>query len=326
MMTTSLAVDVGGTNIRAARCTPQGEVIARARYPTISEDRRESVLDRILAAIHEVLPAEGADRDGVQALGVSVPGALDPRAGVVWHAANLPGWVNYPLKHKLERRLRLPVAIGNDANLAALAEWKFGAGRGYDDVLYLTISTGIGGGVISDGRLITGAGGLATEFGHVTVAPHGPVCGCGRRGHLEALASGAAIARAARLRLKARPAPPSTIPDHAGGQIDAVTARHVGEAARAGDVLAVSLLAEAGTYLGQAIADFLHIFNPSIVILGGGVANNVGDLLLEPARAAVRQRSISDRYVQDCPIVQAQLADDAGLLGALALALEKHST
>jgi glucokinase len=178
-MTTCVAVDVGGTNIRAARYTPEGEVIDRARRPTISGNGREAILDRILAAIHDVMPADGANGDDIHAIGVGVPGALDPRTGIVLRASSLPGWVDFPLKRELESRFCLPVAIGNDANLAALAEWKFGAGRGHDDVLYLTISTGIGGGVISGGRLITGAGGLAAELGHVTVAPRVVVAGTG---------------------------------------------------------------------------------------------------------------------------------------------------
>lgn len=321
-MSSYIAVDLGGTNIRAAHYTADGVLLSRATCSTFGENRDEPVLERILATVREVMPADSLNGDEMRAIGIGVPGPLNPRTGVVLRAPNLPGWINYPLKQKIEAQLKLPTTIGNDANLAALAEWRFGAGRGHDDMLYLTISTGIGGGVISGGRLITGATGIAAELGHVVIAPHGRLCSCAHHGHLEAYASGAAIAHTARMKLKTGAA--SIITDYTGGQSDSVTAQHVGEAARLGDVLAIRLLAEAGTYLGWAIADFLHIFNPSIVILGGGVASNVGDLLLEPARAAVRQRAISDRYHQDCRIVQAQLGGDAGLLGALALAVESH--
>jgi len=163
---------------------------------------------------------------------------------------------------------------------------------------------------------------MATELGHIVVAPDGAVCGCGQRGHLEAMASGPAIAKTAQARLRTHAGSISSIINLVNGDIDQVTAAHVGEAAQAGDPIAMSLIVEAGRFIGRAIADFCHVFNPSIVILGGGVAINCGDLLLEPARAAMRSRVMSSIYLRDCQIVQAQLGDDVGLLGALALAVE----
>ncbi len=318
-MTSYIAVDLGGTNIRAARYAPDAKLIARAKHPTQSDSTETTILDRVLATVEEVLPTDG---DRVKAISIGAPGPLDPFAGVILSAPNLPGWIDLPLKEIVQSRLHIPTELGNDANLAAMGEWKFGAGRGHSDVLYLTISTGIGAGVISSDHLIVGANGLATELGHVTVLPDGPMCGCGQRGHLEALASGPSIARAARERLQA--GAKSDVLNYAGGDIEAVTAKHIGEAAHAGDGFAIELLSDAGTHIGHAIADFMHAFNPSIVILGGGVTINVGDLLLEPARRAMRERVISDIYYKDCAIVQAQLGDDVGLLGALALALETH--
>ncbi len=324
-MSTYIAVDLGGTNIRAARYTPSGVLLARAKRPTQPPETDEPLLERVLATIQEVMPGEADQANGfeVKAISIGAPGPLNPHTGVVLRAPNLPGWVDFPLKQKIETWFHIPTEIGNDANLAAMAEWKFGAGRGQDDVLYLTISTGIGGGVISGGRLITGVNGLATELGHVVVAPDGPVCGCGQRGHLEALASGPAIALTARARLR-NGETKTRLLEYTDGDIESVTAQHVGEAALNGDAFAISLLAEAGTFIGRAIADFMHVFNPSIVILGGGVASNVGNLLVEPAWAAVRQRAMSDIYYRDCQIVPAMLADDVGLLGALALAIETH--
>lgn len=315
-MASYIAIDIGGTNIRAARYAPDGELLARARYATPTHEGDGAVMERLIDAVNDVMPPTG----GVRAIGVGAPGPLDPFTGVVLRAPNLPGWVDFPLRERIEAHFKIPTAIGNDANMAAMGEWRFGAGRGHSDVLYLTISTGIGGGVISGGRLVVGARGLATELGHVTVAPDGPVCGCGQRGHLEALASGPAIGVTARARLYA--GAQSKITELVNGDIETVTAKHVGEAALAGDAFAIGLIAEAGVYIGRAVADFLHVFNPSIVILGGGVAINVGNLLFEPARSAMRQRWMGDVY--NCAVVPAQLGDDVGLLGTLALAMETY--
>ncbi len=321
-MKSYVAVDLGGTNIRAARYTPDGEVLARIKHPTLAKDSNESVLDRVVRLVQEVLPAADGAHDEVEAIAIGAPGPSNPFTGVVYNAPNLPGWVNLPLREIMQSRFNVPVKLGNDANLAAMAEWKFGAGRGHNDLVYLTISTGIGGGVISSGRLVVGANGLATEMGHVVVAPDGPVCGCGQRGHLEAMASGPAIGRTARARLRGGAA--SSILELVDGHIKAVTAQHVGQAAKEGDPFANEVLNEAGTFIGRAVADFMHIFNPSIVILGGGVAINVGELLRQPVRAAIRNRAMSDIYYINCPVATAQLGDDVGLLGALALALETH--
>jgi glucokinase len=218
-------------------------------------------------------------------------------------------------------RLHRPVFIGNDANLAALGEWKFGAARDHQDVLYLTISTGIGGGVITSGRLLVGANGLGAEVGHMMAVPDGAMCGCGQRGHLEAMASGTAIAAAARARLKAGNAPTSKLWQLSGGDVADVTGAMVGEAALAGDEFAVGLIAEAGSFIGRTLASLLHAFNSSIVVCGGGVSL-LGDVILNPIRAAVRQHVMSEAYWHDCPIVLAELGDDAGLVGAGALVME----
>ncbi|NTU75760.1 MAG: ROK family protein, partial [Anaerolineaceae bacterium] len=204
-----------------------------------------------------------------------------------------------------------------DANLAALGEWKFGAARGHHDVLYLTVSTGIGGGVIIADRLLTGSRGMATELGHITVLPDGPMCGCGHRGHLEAVASGTAIARDVAARL-------------AAGEESIIatknpTTKDIGLAAMKGDLLAISALSIAGQWIGYTLADFLHIFDPSIVIFGGGVSQ-VGSLLLNPVRQGLQERILSPEYLKGLTITTAALGDDAGLLGALALARTESQT
>jgi glucokinase len=314
-----IGVDLGGTSVRAARFNGHSHVPdPKTKAPTLAAKGTEAVIQRIEKVIREVAPPE---LEGVAGVGLIAPGPVDPFTGVVLSAPNIPGWENVPLKKILEERVGRPVFLGNDANLAALAEWKFGAGRGHNDVLYLTISTGIGGGVIAGGKLLLGARGLAAEVGHTLVVPDGPLCGCGQRGHLEAVASGTAIARMAQARLKAGDGEDSKIWEIVGDELEQVTSAVVGEAALAGDAFARRLVAEAGTFIGRTLATLLHLYNPSIVICGGGVSM-LGDVLLEPLRAAVSRYAMSGVYWRDCPIVAAQLGDDAGLIGAGALVME----
>jgi len=211
----------------------------------------------------------------------------------------------------------VPAYLDNDANLAALGEWKFGAGRDHHDVLYLTISTGIGGGVIIDDRLLHGHHGLAAELGHVTVLADGPVCSCGYRGHLEALAAGPAIVRYVREQLEAGSRSELSNDED-------LNAYDVAEAARRGDDLAKSAYERAGRYLGIGVASFLHTLDPSIVIFGGGVSQS-GPLLFEPFEASLRAHVFYPRYLENLEITTAALGDDVGLLGALALAQMKET-
>jgi glucokinase len=311
-----IAVDLGGTNIRAALFSESRPgMLKRVSVPTEANQGVEAVLDRICQTAQSVLPDDGGT---VQAVGIGVPSPVDPFRGIVVKAPNLPGWVDIPAGKMLEQRLRLPVRLGNDANLAALAEWKFGAGRGCDNLVYLTISTGIGGGIICGGKLIVGAHGLAGEPGHITVAPDGPPCGCGGRGHLEAVSSGTAIARRAREVFADLPAdsPIRTLCENDPAK---ATSKIVMQAATQGDAVARSLFEEAGTCLGRAIADLLCLLNPDVVILGGGVTRS-GDLLFAPVRKAVREYAMSPSFVENLRIVPAETGDDAGLYGASVLA------
>lgn len=301
-----IAVDLGGTNIRAARCDEEGRIAARAHRPTRPEEGVEAVIARIAEAIREVWPAD----EPVVAIGVGAPGPLDPETGVVLAAPNL-GWENVPLAERLRALFGVSCVVGNDANLAALGEWAYGAGRGHRHLVYLTISTGIGGGVITHGVLLEGARGLGAELGHIVVeAREGPRCGCGQTGCLEALASGTAIARMAREAwARGEPVP---WPDPA-----AVTAVDVAAAAARGDPVAEAIMDRAAFYLGVGIASFWHIFNPTLVILGGGVMR-AGDWFLEKIQAYARARAMTPDYIT--PIVRTALGEDVGLLGALAYA------
>ena len=307
MRKTYLVADVGGTQIRAALFpADQPQPIKVVRISTQGEG--QAPLERLLAALASLWPAG----DQVAAVTVAAPGPLDPYEGIVFEAPNVPGWENLPLKKHLRERFNVPAAIGNDANLAALGEWRFGAGRGHNNLIYITVSTGIGGGVISDGQLLIGAHGLAGELGHTTIIPDGPLCGCGQRGHLEALASGPSIARWVEEQLAA--GHPSILADRLP-----ITAREVATAAAQNDALAVAALRRAGTYLGIGIANFLHIFNPTAIIIGGGVSRS-GPYLFDAIHASLEERVLSRQYLDDLVLTTAALGDDAGLMGALALA------
>jgi glucokinase len=315
-----IGVDIGGTSIRAARFVGENHHPAsKTKIATQATKGVETILQRLEMAVREVA---GDHLSAINGIGIAAAGPLDPNTGVVLSAPNLPGWENLPLRRTMQERLARPVYIGNDANMAALGEWKFGAGQGHNDVLYLTLSTGIGGGVIAGGQMLVGARGLATEVGHMLAVPDGPLCGCGQRGHLEAVASGTAIARLARVKLKAGDGADSRLWELCSGDLDSITGALVGQAAQAGDEFARRLIVEAGTFIGRTVASLLHCLNPSVVICGGGVSM-LGDVILEPIRAAVRQHALSEAYWRSCPIVPAALGDDAGLIGAGALAMEE---
>jgi glucokinase len=305
-MSPVVAVDIGGTHIRAAAYEP--ETITPSQHQRIpSQALLPGVFDRLVGVIESVWPKEE-----VRAIGLASPGPLDPYQGVILDTPNIPEWHDFPLGTKLAEHFHVPVHLDNDANLAALGEWKYGAGRGHKNVLYLTISTGIGGGVICDGRLLQGYHGLAAELGHVTIDPQGPLCSCGFPGHIESFCSGPAIARFVTEQLER--GEKSSL--QAGPELNA---RQVFEAAAAGDTLARSAFARAGEYLGIGVANFLHTFDPSIVIFGGGVSQ-VGELLFKPFEESLKRRVFHPRYLEKLVITRAALGDDAGLLGALALA------
>ncbi len=317
MSETFIAVDIGGTQIRAALCDAAGTIHRRASDLTAPHEGAEAVMGRIERAIRRVWPADGP----VQAIGVVAPGPLDPWRGVVWQTPNIPCWKDYPLRDAIQERLGVPTLLGNDANAAALAEQRFGAGRGEANLIYVTVSTGIGGGVIVDGRLLLGAHGLAGEIGHIKLEPNGPPCGCGDHGCLEALAAGPAIARQAQQRIAAGES--SGILALVRGDAAAITAQVVNQAAQAGDALAADVFRRAGAYLGLGLVTLLHLFDPGIVVVGGSVSK-AGELLLGPAQAVLRRRSMTERFWRDTPLVSAALGDDVGLLGALVLALGDH--
>jgi glucokinase len=302
-------IDVGGTKIAVALAAPGGRVISRTRFRTRLEAGPHAVLEDAAAEIKRMLEAAGTK---LTAVGVGCGGPLDRQRGLILSPPNLPGWDEFPVASLLEERLGAPVRLDNDANAAALGERAYGAGRGLDDLVYITISTGIGGGIIVGGNLVHGVGDGAGEVGHMTVLPEGPTCGCGARGCLEAICSGTSIARRAGERLRAG-ASSSLSPLGA----DAVTAQAVAEAAKGGDRLATEVWEETIYYLAVGVGNLFNLLAPEAVILGGGVST-AGEQLFGPLRREVRGR-VKMLPAEKINVVQAALGGDSGIYGALIL-------
>jgi len=298
-------VDVGATKIAAAVASPEGEILNRVRYPT--PNSRSTLLETLAQAISEV--SEGFEVAGV---GLGVPGLILAQENKVIFSPNLRAIEGISLKDELEPKVGLPVTVENDNNAAAWGEFRFGAGSGAEHLLFVGLGTGIGGGIVMHGRLLRGAQGAGGELGHVTVQATGPRCACGSRGCLEAFASGSAIGRRTREVAVERP-------DSALGQLAAereVLGEDVTDLAREGDEGALSVLKEAGRWLGIGLAGFVNIFNPELVVVGGGVME-AGELLLKAARREVHLRACSPKR-ELVEVKEAALGRDSGVLGAAA--------
>ena len=308
-MNSTIAIDIGASRMRAGSYTIKSiEPIQYNQIPTRSEGM--PIEDRLVNLIESVWPEDYE----VKSIAAACPGPLDPINGIIVEPPNIPEWRYFPIQEFLQSTFDIPTAINNDANLAAYGEWTFGAGKGHSNLIYLTISTGIGGGIIIDNKLLSGVAGYAGEVGHMTINPQGPVCSCGKVGHLEAFASGPSIVRWIKSRLEDE----SLLEHYPVGDL---TAKQISEAAESGNELAIAAYERAGKYIGLAIADLLHIFNTSLVIIGGGVSR-AGDLLFEPIRKSVHASVISDAYLDNLHILPAALGDDSGILGALVLSRE----
>ena len=312
-----IAVDLGGTHIRVAVATSDGELGHHVRTATHAELGPLAVIDRMAEQIRKVVYDAGTPAD--VSVGVASPGPLNPRTGTVLYTPNLPGWRDVPFVALLEERIDRTVYLANDGNCGALGEMRFGSAKGVDDLIYLALGTGVGSGIISGGRLVDGARGLGAEVGHMNVALDGPRCSCGSVGCIEAFVSGWAIKREAES--VATTLDGARIRELAGdGEIHAGI---VGQAADDGDPAAIQILARAGRALGACMGALTNIFNPSMIVIGGGVAA-IGDHLLEPARTAMPMYSFVDMRA-DVSIAYSSLRSDTGIYGAAALAFEMSS-
>ena len=308
----AIAIDLGGTNSRVAAITPGCKILVRTAHDTRADEEPDAVLADLAVAVTEVR-AQISGR-AIIGLGVAAPGPLDPVTGIVFQAPNLPRWRNVPLADHLRALTGLEVYIGNDANLAALAEARYGAGRGANNLVFLTVSTGVGSGILTHGRLLLGEHGVAAEAGHMAISLDGPRCSCGNRGCLEAYASGTSLANLAREAIAAGRR--SALAKH-GEELDA---KLIENAADHGDALAQELIEQAGTALGVGIRNLLHLFNPTVVVIGGGVSR-IGPRLWDPMWRVIEADAMS-QYRHDLRIVPAELGDDMGLIGAALLVHE----
>ena len=305
----TLGIDLGGTNLRIGVVDEAGAILAEVREPAPSE----------VAALIRAIGAQADDlvaAHGVRAIGVGTAGMID-HDGAVRYAPNLPMFLDVPLRALLAERLAPPVMVDNDANAAAWGEHCHGAARGTSHALVITLGTGVGGGVIADGRLFRGAHGFAAEIGHWQFDPHGPRCACGEPGHWEAVASGTALGRLARARAEQGSAP--GVLARAGGDATAVRGEHAGESAAAGEADGIAILAEFAEVVAVGFAGVANILDPELIVVSGGLVE-LGDVLLDPLRAAFLGRLEGSAHRPPVPIVAAELGDASGMVGAAALA------
>jgi glucokinase-like ROK family protein len=311
------AVDLGATSIDVAVSTLGSELVAHREEPADVRKGPKVVLGRVKGLLTELLEEQGASRRDVRAIGVGVPGPVEQASGLLRSPPIMPGWDRFPIRDAFAGEYAAPVFVDNDVNVMALGEHWGGVGKGLDNMLFVKIGTGIGGGVIADGRLYRGSQGCAGDIGHICVDPEGPVCSCGNRGCLEAMAAAPAIA------LNAERCAREGLSPNLSGVLEKrgeLSAKDVGEAASVGDYHALEIIREAGRLVGRALATLVSTLNPSLIVIGGGVAN-IGHSLLAEIRSTVYHRSLP-LATRNLPIVLSELDQVAGVTGASVLAAE----
>jgi glucokinase len=307
----TIGVDIGGTKIAAGVVDEEGSILETVKVPT--PPTPEGVVDAIAAAVRDV-----SANHAVEAVGIGAAGYVDDKRATVLFAPNI-NWRHEPLKDKVEQRVGLPVVVENDANAAAWGEYRFGAGQGHDDVICITLGTGLGGGIIIGNKLRRGRFGVAGEFGHIRMVPDGLLCGCGSQGCWEQYASGRALVRYAKQRAVAQPENAALLLSLGDGTADGIEGQHVSAAARGGDKVAVDSFRELARWAGAGLADLASLFDPSAFIVGGGVSDE-GELVLEPIRKSFRRWLVGGQYRPHAQVLAAQLGGKAGLVGAADLA------
>ncbi len=316
-----VAIDLGGSKIAVGIISDKYQVLAKEHHPTLAEEGVDSVIGRLISAIKQIVASRDMALSQLGGISLAMAGAIDSPRGIITLSPNLSGWRNIPLGDIIRERLGVRIWLINDTNAAALGEHQLGAGRGVDNLICLTVGTGIGGAIIVGGKLYTGVCGSAGEIGHMTIDINGPRCTCGNIGCLETLASGKAVAREAIRRISSGER--SSLTEITAGKIESITAKEVAIAAQRGDPVAEDIIDNAATYLGIGMVNLVNIFNPEMIVVGGGMAN-IGDRLFNPARQVVRERAfpVAAKAVR---IVTAELGDNAGLLGAAYFAFKQAS-
>lgn len=313
----SIGVDLGGTNIVSVIVNHQGKIVNRLKVPTLAEIGKEATIKRIIETIHENIVQSTIAIDDITGIGIGAPGPLDVKRGIINFAPNLPGWRDVPLRKILEDEFNTKVVLENDANAAAWGERCFGIGRGVDNLVCFTLGTGIGGGIIIDGKIYHGSNYGAAELGHMTVNKDGPRCNCGNYGCLEAYSSATGIKNRIKNRLKEGIKSKFLSFDNDDELFESLRLKLIFETARKGDKLTKGVVEEAISYLGIAIANIANILNPEMVVLVGGITNE-GNKLLIPLRREVKKRAFYSNY-KSLKIVIGKLGGNAGVLGAAAL-------
>ncbi|UCE97164.1 MAG: ROK family protein [Dehalococcoidia bacterium] len=321
MKKTQLVVDLGGTKISSAILINH-RIIARDNRPTLAHEGVNSVITRLIASIEDLIEKVELDLARIEGICIASAGIIDMNEGIVTVSPNLPGWYNVPLRYKIDHHFGIKTYLINDASAAVLGEYTFGAGKKYSNVIYVTVSTGIGGGIIIGGHLYLGSSGSAGEIGHMTVKTNGPLCYCRNRGCLETLASGTAIAKEAISSVKKGKV--TSLVEMVGGQVDSITAKEVSIAAQNGDELARRIISKAATYLGIGMANVINILNPEIIIIGGSVSK-IGDLLFKPVKQQVLKLAFK-LPAQKVRIVTSGLGDDAGLIGGALFTRQRNES
>jgi glucokinase len=319
LTTLILGIDLGGSKILTAVVNSRGEMLSSDESTTPATEGREVVIQSILDSAHSALGQASCTISEISAIGIGAPGISNPEAGILFTSPNLPGWRNVLLRDIIQNRLGKKAFLINDANAAALGEFYFGAAQGVRNFIYITLSTGIGGGIVIDGKIYSGAIGAAGEVGHMTIDDEGPICNCGNRGCWEVLASGTALAREARHRVEEGKR--TSILEYADGDVEKVTAQVVHNAAEHGDSLAKELISRTGYYVGVGLANLINIFNPELIVIGGGLSN-IGDMLLKPAFKVAGARAYKEAF-KATRFASPKLGRNSGVLGAAAFALQE---
>lgn len=314
-----LAIDLGGTKIAAGLVSADGKLISQGYCLALANEGPEAVIKRLLSLANQTLGQAGLKTSQIAAVVIAAAGVLDTNKGLVTVSVNLPGWSDIPLQDIVRRKLGLKTYLINDANAAALGEYCFATSRNIKNLVYIAVGTGIGGGIVTEGQLRMGADGCAGEIGHMVIKSNGPLCNCGNKGCLEALASGTAMAKEAVRRL--RHGEKSSLNNMAKGRLENITAKMIGEAARGGDYLAGDVVNRAAYYLGIGMVNLVNIFNPERIVVGGSVAR-IGNLLLNPARKVVGERAFF-LPAHTVRIVRAKLGDNSAIIGAALFAFQE---
>jgi glucokinase len=312
-----IGMDLGGTKILGAVVDPKGRIVAEAKARTKPEGGPDAVIERIARTARQAARRAKLKWADIGAIGIGAPGPMDPTTGIVYNPPNLPGWDEIPLGPRLSKALGVPVYVENDVNLGTLGEYALGAGQGAADMVGIFVGTGVGGGLILGGELRSGFRHAAGEVGHMIVLADGPVCGCGKRGCLESVASRTAIERDIQLGLAA--GRKSLIPELLG-EGGRLTSGVLAQAVRQGDPLVIEIMGRAQWYLGLLTASVVNLVDPEMVVFGGGVVEALGEQFLAPIRVTARQYYIQQAGAEEVRIVAAKLGDHAGVLGAAVLA------